>query len=44
MASLSTCTENKEQVWHGHGYDDLEEALIAVNDEVRTHLSEDGDA
>ena len=32
---------DKEQLWHGHGYDDLEDALIAVNEEVRRHLPED---
>ena len=43
-AILVNVYRDKEQVWHGHGYDDLEDALIAVNEEVRTHLSEDGDA
>ena len=41
---LVNVCRDKDKVWHGHGYDDLEDALIAVNEEVRTHLSEDGDA
>ena len=28
----------EDQVWHGNGYEDLEDALIAANEEVRRHL------
>ena len=40
-ASSSTSAGTRTRVWHGHGYDDLEDALIAVNEEVRRHLPED---